>query len=102
MHIKIITKGMDEMDITDKASDVIKALLKKNNTSGIRVYFVGPSWGGLKFDMSLEEAKENEVVREVNGIQVALDPSFNNYTKKLVIDYSPNFDELFIKGSGNC
>ena len=52
--------------------------------------------------MSLEEAKEDEVVREVNGIRVALDPSFNNYTKKLVIDYSPNFDELFIKGSGNC
>jgi len=43
MHIKIITKGMDEMDITDKASDVIKALLEKNNASGIRVYFVGPS-----------------------------------------------------------
>lgn len=90
------------MEITDKAREILNEQIKENNAPGIRVYFAGPGCSTLRFDMSFEGPKENEVVKEINGIQVALDPLFNSYTEKLVIDYSPTLDEVFIKGSSNC
>lgn len=40
--MNIGTKGLDEVEITDKAREVIEALLKEHHAEGIRVYFMGP------------------------------------------------------------
>lgn len=90
------------MFITDDARDAFKELLVSKNASGIRLYFAGYGWGGPNFGLSLDEAKENEIVKVINQIQVAMDPSLEEYTTDMTIDYPQSIKRFILNSGNNC
>jgi len=52
--------------------------------------------------LSLDEAKEKDVVREINGIQVAIDPDLEEYTTNMTIDYPQSVKRFILNGGSSC
>lgn len=77
------------MDITQTAKDVLTESMKENNAQGIRFYFAGQGCCGPQFGLSMDAPEAEDLIKEVNGIQVALD----NRVSSMVEDVSLDFQE---------
>lgn len=61
------------MKITDQAKDYIQQAMQENNVSTLRFYGI-QGCCGVNLGVSLQEAEENDVIEQVNGVQVAIQP----------------------------
>jgi Fe-S cluster assembly iron-binding protein IscA len=75
------------MDITNEARDLLKKVLRDQNSNGIRIYFVGHGCEKQNMGMALDEPKKEDKVVMINDIQVAVDPQVEPLLEELVIEY---------------
>jgi len=83
MNIKVTNKTLDEIK---------KAIKDKNATSKkIRVFLAGIGWGGPKFNLALDEQKENDEIYSEDSVDFVADKSLIDQYKGFKIDYSNFF-----------
>lgn len=76
--------------LTDKAIQQVKAILARENMNGfgLRVAVVSSGCSGFSYGLDFEnQAKPDDVVVELDGVKVYLDPSSAKVLKGTVIDY---------------
>ena len=81
------------INITNKALNEIKKVTKgKNSTSKkIRIFLAGIGWGGPKFNLALDEQKENDKIYSENNVDFIADRSLIDQYGGFKIDYSNFF-----------
>ena len=77
---------MQIMIITDIAKEMLINTMKENNAEGIRFYFVGQGCCGPQLGLSLDVPEEHDVIKEVNGVQVAIDQRVLSMAEEVTID----------------
>ncbi|MBP2242217.1 Fe-S cluster assembly iron-binding protein IscA [Cytobacillus eiseniae] len=75
------------MMITNEARDLLKQVLRDQQASGIRIYFVGFGCEKSEMGMALDEPEPTDRVEIINTIQVAIDPYIKAEVEDLVIEY---------------
>jgi iron-sulfur cluster assembly protein len=69
----------------------------------VRIYLAGVGWGGPRFQLALDELKnENDKVVESEGIKLVYDSKIEAYLRGSVVDYANSWFErgFVIKGPG--
>lgn len=85
------TGGEPIVRLTEKAIRQVKAILERDKLEGhgLRVSVVGGGCSGFSYGLDFEnEAKPDDIVLELEGIKVYLDPSSAKVLKGTVIDYA--------------
>lgn len=79
------------MNIT--ITDAAKEAIAEQNTEGkkVRVYVQGIGWGGPRFALSLDEAKETDVAKEIDGIAFVVDEDTDKQFGTVIVDFSSSF-----------
>ncbi|GIN86024.1 hypothetical protein J6TS2_24100 [Heyndrickxia sporothermodurans] len=92
------------MIITNPAKAFINDLMKENNASTLRFTVAGSGCCGPNYAVSLEDAAESDVIKNVNGIKVAIDPHLIDTVKDLTLDYEENENSagLVVTGGSSC
>lgn len=75
------------MNITQSAKDVLLDSMKENAAEGIRFYFAGQGCCGPQFGVSMDAPEQEDVVKEVNGIRVALDQRVSGMVEEVSLDF---------------
>nr|WP_295970646.1 hypothetical protein [uncultured Bacillus sp.] len=52
--------------------------------------------------MSLDEAEEDDIVKEINQIQVAMDTMLEDYVQNISIDYQRPIKRFVLNGGSSC
>lgn len=81
------------INITNKALDEIKKVLKEKNLTSkkIRIFLAGIGWGGPRFNLALDEQKENDKIYSENNVDFIADRSLIDQYEGFKIDYSNFF-----------
>ncbi|MFC0274056.1 adhesin [Metabacillus herbersteinensis] len=74
------------MKITDEAKQILENIFKERNTDSIRVYSLGSGCCGPQIGLSLDVPQETDVIQEVNGVKVALDPQITSSVEEVTLD----------------
>jgi iron-sulfur cluster assembly accessory protein len=80
----------EELKLTDKAIQQVKAILARENLEGygLRVAVVGGGCSGFSYGLDFEkEQRPGDTVLEMDGLKVYLDEPSAKYLKGTVIDY---------------
>jgi iron-sulfur cluster assembly accessory protein len=80
----------EELKLTDKAIQQVKAILARENFEGygLRVAVVGGGCSGFSYGLDFEkEQRPGDTVLEMDGLKVYLDEPSAKYLKGTVIDY---------------
>jgi len=106
-----------EFKISDAAVEKIKGICEKENKPGhgLRVQAEGGGCGGPQVRLALDEkADEKDVVIEMNGIKIFIDPQTAEFVNNSSLDYidspmgggfklnNPNAPEKKEGGGGGC
>ena len=81
------------IDITSKAIEKLKDILeeKKSTTAKVRIFLAGIGWGGPRFNLALDEQKENDKNYSEDGIHIIAEKNLVDQFKGFKIDYSNFF-----------
>ena len=81
------------IEITSKAKNELKNILeeKKSTTAKIRIFLAGIGWGGPRFNLALDEQKENDKNYSEDGIHIIAEKNLVDQFKGFKIDYSNFF-----------
>ncbi len=81
------------IDITKKASEKLKNILEEKNTPSakVRIFLAGIGWGGPRFNLALDEQKENDKNYSEDGIHIIAEKNLVDQFKGFKIDYSNFF-----------
>lgn len=72
-------------------SDIAKEELKKvqeENEKPVRLYIAGQGWGGPSFGLALDEQKDEDLTREIEGINFVYEDYLEDGFEKVNIDYN--------------
>lgn len=89
-----------ELKLTAKAIQQIKALLARENLEGygLRVAVVGGGCSGFSYGLDFEkEERPGDTVLEMDGLKVYVDEASAKYLKGTVIDYVSGLTEAGFK-----
>lgn len=75
------------MNITQPAKDMLLESIKENAAQGIRFYFAGQGCCGPQFGLSMDAPEQGDVIKEINGIQVALDERVSTMVEEVSLDF---------------
>ncbi|ANU11004.1 putative iron binding protein from the HesB_IscA_SufA family [Planococcus antarcticus DSM 14505] len=75
------------MNITQPAKEMLLESMKENKAQGIRFYFAGQGCCGPQFGLSMDAPEKSDVIKEVNGIQVALDERVSTMVDEVSLDF---------------
>jgi Fe-S cluster assembly iron-binding protein IscA len=76
------------MHITDEAIQFLQQLMKKRHKRGIRIGFNEKStWGLSKFKLTLDEFRNKDYVRNIDGLTVYYREDVKPYLHRLYISY---------------
>ncbi|MNJ62574.1 Iron-sulfur cluster insertion protein ErpA [compost metagenome] len=93
------------MIITDGARVYIEEMMKEAGTTTLRCFNAGAGCCGPSYQLALENAQENDIVKLINHIEVALDPSITDLVRDITLDIEQDEEgsALIISGgSSNC
>ena len=81
------------INVTNKALNEIKKVLEgKNATSKkIRIFLAGIGWGGPRFNLALDEQKENDEIYSEDSVDFIAEKSLTDQYGGFKIDYSNFF-----------
>ena len=81
------------INVTDKALNEIKKVIKEKNAASkkIRIFLAGIGWGGPTFNLALDEQKENDETYSENNVDFIADKSLIDQFSGFKIDYSNFF-----------
>lgn len=89
-----------ELKLTEKAIAQVKAILARENLAGhgLRVAVVGGGCSGFSYGLDFEkDERPGDIVLEMSGLKVYLDPSSTKYLKGTVIDFVSGLNEAGFK-----
>lgn len=75
------------MNITQPAKEMLLESMKENTAEGIRFYFAGQGCCGPQFGLSMDAPEQGDVIKEVNGIRVALDERVSTMVGEVSLDF---------------
>ena len=78
---------MDGVTITPSAASQIQILTEDLKPRGLRIFVETGGCSGRQYGMSLDIAKNDDRVFEVNGAMVVIDPNSLEFLKGALIDY---------------
>ena len=81
------------MKITDQAKDYIQQAMQDNQVSTLRFFGV-PGCCGVSLGVSLQEAEENDVLEQVNGIQIAIEADIQEQLNDVSLDVEEENGEM--------
>ena len=78
------------MKITVRAKEELKGIfaLKENENKSIRIVFEGFGWGGPKFGLALDEQTENDIKKNIEGVNVVYEDRFKEFINDVTINYT--------------
>ena len=81
------------ININNKALNEIQKVLKekKSTSKKIRIFLAGIGWGGPRFNLALDEQKENDKIYSENNVDFIADRSLIDQYEGFKIDYSNFF-----------
>ena len=83
------------INITNKAIVEVKKVLKEKNSTNesnkIRIFLAGIGWGGPKFNLALDEQKENDEIYSEDSVDFIADKSLIDQYGSFKIDFSDFF-----------
>lgn len=89
-----------ELKLTEKAIAQVKAILARENLAGhgLRVAVVGGGCSGFSYGLDFDkDERPDDIVLEMSGLRVYLDPSSAKYLKGTVIDFVSGLNEAGFK-----
>ena len=81
------------MKITDQAKEHIQQAMQENNLSTLRFYGIAGCCG-LNLGVALQEAEENDLLEEVNGVNIAIQPEMKEQLKDVTLDVEEDNGEM--------
>lgn len=83
------------MKITEQAKGYIQQAMKDNNVNTLRFYGIAGCCG-VNLGVGLQEAEENDVIEQINGVQVAIHPDVKDQLNNVTIDVEEQDGEMGI------
>lgn len=83
------------MNISDQAKSYIQQAMKDNNESTLRFYGIAGCCG-VNLGVALQEAEENDLIEQINGVQVAIHPDVKNQLSGVTVNVEEENGELGI------
>lgn len=62
-------------------------LQQADKDKAIRIFVSGFGWGGPRFAMSLDEAKSDDIMKEVDNIRFVVDKNLDDQFSNIIVDY---------------
>jgi iron-sulfur cluster assembly protein len=87
------------MNMTDQAKDYIKKAMEAKNVSTIRFYGIAGCCG-MNLGVALQDAEENDILEEINGLTVAIQPNMKDQLNVVTVDVEENNGEMGIVLNG--
>lgn len=61
--------------------------MEEHQIKTIRVVLAGMGWGAPKLGLALDEPVETDIIKEVNGIEVAFEAEVINHVANITLDF---------------
>ncbi len=90
------------MIITDTAKAYIEAFMKENNVDTLRFFVEGEGCCGPSWSLALEPAKDTDVIENINGITVAMEPALVETLQTIQLDMQGDGEEEGLVINGGC
>lgn len=93
------------MQITNEAKEyLLKIIESQGKGSCIRFYIQGYGWGGPTIGMVLDEPKEEDVTKKINGLDVCYEKNLENWLAPLTLDLQKTMlgERLLFMGGNSC
>lgn len=81
------------MKITDQAKEYIQQAMQENNKSTLRFFGI-PGCCGVNLGVSLQEAEENDVIEQINGVHVAIHPDVKDQLDGVTLEVEDDNGEI--------
>ena len=78
-------------EVTEKASEKIKELLKDKDIPGIRIALSQGGWAGPSLGMALDEPKDNDEVFDDRDLTYIVEKGLYKMVKPIKVDYVNNY-----------
>ncbi|WP_430789656.1 adhesin [Virgibacillus flavescens] len=88
------------MKITDEAKQTLHNLFEERGGEGIRIYSAGAGCCGPQIGLSLDNPEETDVIKDVNGVRVAIDQEVGSSVEELILD--KDGDRFVLSGLDDC
>lgn len=73
------------MKITDQAKEYIQQAMQENNVSTLRFFGI-QGCCGVNLGVSLQDAEENDLLEDVNGVKVAIQHEMKEQLNNVILD----------------
>jgi len=93
MSEQIVTQEEAVVTVTPVAVEKIKGLIAEKELTdyGLRVFVAGGGCSGMQYGMAFENnPRENDLITEIDGVQIIVDPVSLDYIKGANIDFVDN------------
>ena len=77
------------VNLTDTAKEELKRLIVKetDNPDGVRLSLLAGGCSGLSYHLQFDKKKEHDLIDEINGIKIMIDPKSALYIHGITLDY---------------
>lgn len=90
------------MNITDTAKAYIEMVMKENNVDTLRFFVEGEGCCGPSWSLALESAQGTDIVENINGITIAMEPALVETLKTIQLDIQGEGEEQGLAINGGC
>ena len=82
-------KDIEIVELSESAKQELKKLIvnEKDNPDGVRLSLLAGGCSGLSYHLQFDKAKDNDFIKEYDGIKVIIDPKGALYLSGVVLDY---------------
>ncbi|MFJ7677103.1 iron-sulfur cluster biosynthesis family protein [Peribacillus sp. NPDC097198] len=87
------------MKMTNQAKEYLQEAMKANDVSTLRFYGIAGCCG-MNLGVALQEAETNDMVVEVNGVNIAIQPEMKEQLSDVTIDVEEKNGEMGIVLTG--
>ena len=83
------TQNQSIVNLTESSKEEIKKLIQKesNSPDGIRLSLLAGGCSGLSYHMEFDKIKEKDLIDEVEGVKIIIDPKSALYLHGITLDY---------------
>ncbi|HYG34509.1 MAG TPA: iron-sulfur cluster assembly accessory protein [Clostridia bacterium] len=88
--MEVLNASNPVLHLTPGAAEEVKAQLAKPENSGklLRVYVEEGGCSGMQYSMTFDEQRSEDLMTEMHGVSVVVDPFSAEYIRGSVVDFS--------------
>ena len=90
MEANVIIETSPVVSLSESAAGEVKSLLQKPENAGktLRLYVEKGGCSGMQYSMVFDERRPDDLVGEMHGVSVVVDPFSAQYLRGTVVDFS--------------